>query len=197
MKITALVTTIGFLGLALNPLSAQKAAAPADARRTQQGSSRAQEARLTRPTPNATFPPRPFFGDTHLHTSQSFDAIAFGCRLGPEDAYRFARGEQVTSSTGQPARLSRPLDFLVVADHSENMGTMGEILAGNPAVMCDERVRRWHEMLNEGGESAMKVYYEMMAAVGGKGGPLPAVLTNPQMTRSIWEKKRRCRGQIQ
>src|SRR3954470_5658291 len=68
------------------------------------------------------FPTRPFFGDTHLHTSFSMDAGAFGARLTPRDAYRFARGEQVTSSTGQSAKLSRPLDFLVVADHSDNMG---------------------------------------------------------------------------
>ena len=82
------------------------------------------EARLLAYAGN-TFPTRPLFGDTHLHTSQSFDAIAFGNFLGPEEAYRFARGEEVTSSTGQRARLSRPLDFLVVADHAENMGTHG------------------------------------------------------------------------
>ena len=74
------------------------------------------------PYAGRNFPNRPFFGDTHLHTSFSFDAGAFGARLGPVDAYRFAKGEQVTASSGQPAKLSRPLDFLVVADHSDNMG---------------------------------------------------------------------------
>ncbi|NIV48917.1 MAG: DUF3604 domain-containing protein, partial [Gammaproteobacteria bacterium] len=59
---------------------------------------------------------------THLHTGMSMDAGAFGARLKPEDAYRFARGEELTSSTGQRVKLSRPLDFLVVADHSDNMG---------------------------------------------------------------------------
>ena len=63
------------------------------------------------------YPTRPYFGDTHLHTSFSMDAGAFGARIGPRDAYRFARGEEVTASSGQPAKLSRPLDFLVVADH--------------------------------------------------------------------------------
>src|SRR6187401_3039175 len=67
------------------------------------------------------FPIRPFFGDTHLHPSFSFDAGAFGARLGPREAYRFARGEQITASSNQPVKLSRPLDFLVVADHSDNM----------------------------------------------------------------------------
>ena len=71
------------------------------------------------------FPQRPFFADTHLHKAQSFDAVSFGTILGPEEAYRFARGEEVTSSTGVRGKLSRPLDFLVVTDHAENMGTMG------------------------------------------------------------------------
>ena len=135
-----------------------------------------------------TFPTRPLFGDTHLHTSQSFDAIAFGNFLGPEEAYRFARGEEVISSTGQRARLSRPLDFLVVADHAENMGTMGEIKAGNPALMDDPELKRWNQMLAAGGEQAMNVYYEIMASVGGSGKPLPAALRSEELTRSVWQK---------
>ena len=74
------------------------------------------------PWAGRNFPTRPLFGDTHLHTMFSFDAGAFGARLGPSDAYRFAKGEEVVASSGQPAKLSRPLDFLVVADHSDNMG---------------------------------------------------------------------------
>ena len=62
----------------------------------------------------------------------SFDAGAFGARLGPSDAYRFAKGEEIMASSGQPVKLSRPLDFLVVADHSDNMGFFPELLAGNP-----------------------------------------------------------------
>ena len=75
-------------------------------------------------------PTRPLFGDTHLHTSFSMDAGAFGARLGPRDAYRFARGEEVVSSSEQKVRLSRPLDFLVVADHSDNMGFFPDLFAG-------------------------------------------------------------------
>jgi hypothetical protein len=74
------------------------------------------------PYPRQDFPDQVFFGDTHLHTSYSTDAGMVGCTLGPEDAYRFARGETVVSSTGVPARLRRPYDFLVVSDHSENLG---------------------------------------------------------------------------
>jgi hypothetical protein len=70
------------------------------------------------------YPDRVYFGDTHLHTSFSTDAGMFGTRLGPEEAYRFALGEAVTSSTGVRARLQRPLDFLVVADHSRRHGAV-------------------------------------------------------------------------
>lgn len=96
------------------------------------------------------FPTRPLFGDTHLHTSFSFDAGAFGCRLKPEDAYRFARGEEVTASTGQRARLSRPLDFLVVADHSDNMGFFPQLLAGDPTLLADPQGRKWYDMIQSG-----------------------------------------------
>ena len=57
------------------------------------------------PPAGRNFPSRPFFGDTHLHTSFSMDAGAFGARLAPRDAYRFAKGEEVMASSGQPAKL--------------------------------------------------------------------------------------------
>ena len=74
------------------------------------------------PYAGRNFPTRPYFGDTHTHTSFSMDAGAFGARLGPKNAYRFAKGEEVVASSRQRAKLSRPLDFLVVADHSDGMG---------------------------------------------------------------------------
>ena len=63
-----------------------------------------------------------YWGDTHVHTALSGDGFAGGTRLGLDAAYRFARGEAVISNTGQRAQLSRPLDFMVVADHGNNMG---------------------------------------------------------------------------
>jgi hypothetical protein len=102
------------------------------------------------PYVDRNFPTRPFFGDTHLHTSFSMDAGAFGARLGPRDAYRFARGEQVTASSGQPAKLSRPLDFLVVADHSDNMGFFPDLFAGKPSLLADPTGRKWYDMMQNG-----------------------------------------------
>jgi hypothetical protein len=67
----------------------------------------------------------------------SMDAGAFGDRLGVEDAYRFARGEELTASGGQQAKLSRPLDFLVVSDHSDNMGFFPDLFAEKPEILAD------------------------------------------------------------
>src|SRR3954452_8827570 len=86
------------------------------------------------PYPTKNFPNRVYFGDTHLHTSYSTDAGMIGNILGPEEAYRFARGEKVTSSSGLPARLQRPLDFLVVTDHSENLGLAPQLVSSDPEV---------------------------------------------------------------
>lgn len=111
------------------------------------------------PYANRAFPTRPFFGDTHLHTAFSMDAGAFGARLTPRDAYRFARGEQVTSNTGIPVRLSRPLDFLVVADHSDNMGFFPDLMAGKASLLADPTGRRWYQMIRDGkgNDAAMEI----------------------------------------
>ncbi|MFL5194111.1 MAG: DUF3604 domain-containing protein [Microvirga sp.] len=108
---------------------------------------------------NRDFPTRPFFGDTHLHTSFSMDAGAFGARLGPKEAYRFARGEQMTASSGQPVKLSRPLDFLVVADHSDNMGFFPDLFAGKPEVLADPTGRQWYDLIQSGrgAEAALQI----------------------------------------
>jgi hypothetical protein len=105
------------------------------------------------------FPTRPFFGDTHLHTAASFDAGAFGARLTPRDAYRFARGEQVMASSGQPAKLGRPLDFLVVSDHSDNMGFFPDLFAGKTELLANPTGRRWYDMIHggKGNEAAMEI----------------------------------------
>ena len=102
------------------------------------------------PYANRNFPTMPLFGDTHLHTSYSMDAGASGTRLVARDAYRFARGEQVTSNTGQPLKLVRPLDFLVVADHSDGFGFFPLLMSGNTTIMADPQGRKWYDMIHSG-----------------------------------------------
>ena len=114
------------------------------------------------PYAQRTFPSRPLWGDTHLHTGLSVDAGLFGARLGLEEAYRFARGEQVVSSTGQPVRLARPLDWLVIADHSDAMGLVNDLASGSPAVTKYEQGARWSQGLREGGQTAVDTALDLI-----------------------------------
>ena len=141
------------------------------------------------PYADRAFPANVYFGDVHVHTGLSGDAGGGGTRLMPRDAYRFARGEQVTSNTGQPVRLRVPYDFLAVADHSDGMGLIADLLAGKPNVMADPYGRELNAAFNEGGERARKAVAGMIARFAQ--GQIPDALSyqpgNPAY-RSTWEQ---------
>jgi len=114
------------------------------------------------PWAGRNYPTVPLWGDTHLHTGMSMDAGSFGARLLPPDAYRFAKGAELVSSTGLRVKLARPLDFLVVADHSDNMGFFPRLFAGDPTMLADPTGRRWYDMIQEGGQTAVQVALEVI-----------------------------------
>ena len=116
------------------------------------------------PYAQRTFPERPLWGDNHLHTSLSFDAGAFGNRVGLRDAYRLARGEEITASSGQPVRLGRPLDWLAITDHSDGMGFTVDVLAALPSVTKYEQGARWSKGFNAGGQEAVAATIDMITA---------------------------------
>ena len=97
------------------------------------------------------FPDAVYWGDTHVHTAISGDAFLAGTRLGLDDAYRFARGEEVTTTSGQRARLRRALDFIVLADHGNNAGAAyaRDAWARDPAFRETELGRLWAEAFAE------------------------------------------------
>jgi len=103
---------------------------------------------LSTDTPN--YPQQVYFGDTHLHTSNSFDAGAFGNTLSPDIAYQYARGEQITASMGLKTQLVKPLDFLVVSDHSDNMGMIPDLFAGKEALVSDPMGKQFYDDLKAG-----------------------------------------------
>ena len=127
------------------------------------------------------------WGETHLHTTLSMDARAFGVELDQETAYRFARGEQVTSTHGRPVRLSRPLDFLVVSDHSDAMGTMNEIIAGSPEFVANAKVKDWHERLNNpAAKDILKTRMEVMLSL--TAGDAPDIMLDKGFLQKTWEE---------
>jgi hypothetical protein len=143
------------------------------------------------PFADRSFPSQVFWGDTHLHTGLSVDAGLFGARLGLDDAYRFARGEQVTASSGQPAKLGRPLDWLVIADHSDAMGFFNDLAAGNPNILKFEQARPWYEGIQAGGEASAAAALNLITTFAqGKIDPKMLAEYSPggKTFRSIWDK---------
>ena len=132
------------------------------------------------------YPTRPLWGEQHLHTSWSPDAFAGGTRVGPEEALRYARGEEITSSTGQRVRLSRPYDWIVVADHSDSLGVIAKVYDGDPQFMADPVLQSWHDRMRQGGEAASGVLMEMITAQGE--GNSPAAITDKDTQFNIWRK---------
>jgi hypothetical protein len=124
------------------------------------------------------------WGDTHLHTNLSLDARAGGVILSPSDAFRFARGEEITASGGFKIKMGQPLDFLVVTDHSDAMGAMNEVIKGNPDLMVDPTVRDWNKRINIGGQTALEAAFEVVQAIADL--KVPAVLSSPDFARSVW-----------
>jgi len=130
-------------------------------------SAQAQELVGMKPDPDAEyspyiqydFPNQVLFGDTHLHTGYSADAGLVGATTTPDDAYRFAKGETVTSSHGVRARLQRPLDFLVVADHAENLGLTFGLEEGNEALLGTDWGKGLAEVIAPKTEDAMAKAY--------------------------------------
>src|SRR3954466_1510676 len=132
MKISITATVLGVLSLSLAVLAAPEDPSTDLGTLDQKTAEKVQKKRGYSPYADRKYPTRPFFGDTHLHTSFSMDAGAFGAKLGPRDAYRFAQGEEITASSGQHVKLSRPLDFMVVSDHSDGFGFFPQLIGGDP-----------------------------------------------------------------
>jgi Protein of unknown function (DUF3604) len=134
------------------------------------------------------YPENVYFGDTHLHTANSSDAFAFGVRLDPEEALRFASGEEVTATMGLKAKLSRPLDFLVIADHSDGLATLKAIHDGPRFMLRDPLLERWHDELQKGPEASARVARELIDRFAQR--TLPAALMDPkanaERTGDVW-----------
>jgi len=179
------ITLITTLMISL-PAAAQDTGTP-----TAESLSAAYTGKVYSPYAHRGIPERPLWGDSHVHTTLSMDAGLFGNRLSPRDAYRFARGEEVISSTGQAVRLSRPLDWLVVADHSDGLGFFGDLAAGKPELLAFEQSARWIKGLEEGGDAAVQASLDLITTFSqGKINPEMIGLYSPgsKLYKNLWEK---------
>jgi len=152
--------------------------------------SKAYTGKVYSPYAQRGFPEKPLWGDTHLHTNLSMDAGLFGNRLPPRDAYRFARGEEVVSSTGQVVRLSRPLDWLVIADHSDGIGLFSDISIGKPELLAFEQSARWIKGFEEGGDAAVQATLDLITTFSqGEMEPEMIALYSPgsKAYKNLWE----------
>ncbi len=125
-----------------------------------------------------------FFGDTHFHSSLSVDSGLIGNKLDLEQAFRFARGEETVTSTGQRAKLIRPLDFLVVSDHAEYLGIADLLNTANPELLATEVGREWYEAMQTGGDAAWQAAVRLVDDFK-RATPR---FRDPKLERSVWDR---------
>jgi hypothetical protein len=146
-------------------------------------SSQAEEPKSYSPYVGRDFPQNVYFGDTHLHTSISLDAFGDGnTTVGPDEAYRWAKGEAIASDDGMLTRISRPLDFLMVADHAEYLGLVPGLARNDSVLLQDPEGARWSKMIAEG-KLTSEVFSEFIHDVTGNS----PRLDNPDFSMSVWE----------
>ena len=129
------------------------------------------------------FPQRVLWGDAHHHTSLSVDSGMIGNNNSPDVSFRLARGEEVTSNTGQRVRLVRPLDFLVVTDHAEYLGIAKLLNEADPALLATDVGKEWYADMNGSKQQAWQAVVSMQKDFT-SGVPR---FEDPEVSRSVWD----------
>ncbi len=185
-KYAFIITAVALWGTS-SALSAQEVTTLSPEIVTGEGLPPAFGPRTYSPNVGQDFPDQVFFGDLHVHTLLSADAGGAGALLMPDDAYRFAQGEEIVSTSGQRVRLSRPLDFFMLTEHSDGMGVIVDILNGTPNIMAEPVGAQLHEAFNRGGADAQNAVWKMIGMFAN--GELPDALLyqpgNPAFDR-VW-----------
>lgn len=136
---------------------------------------------------NATYPTNAYFGDSHVHTGWSVDAGMDGAVKTPDEAYRLAIGEEITSNSGLKVKLNRPYDWFMITDHSDAMGVINEVVAKHPDMMSDETVKRWSDALNSGDPAKAAAAKSELILMQSEE-RLPKVVMDPKWMKTAWEK---------
>ncbi len=136
--------------------------------------------------PGQDFPNQILFGDTHLHTSYSVDAGMIGNTLGPDEAYRYAKGETVTSSMGVKTQLIRPLDWLVISDHAEALGVAPMIARSDPIILEDPLGQELHALVMQGTADAAGEAFNLFTKTKADG--TNTLASDPNVPVAPWEE---------
>ncbi len=127
-----------------------------------------------------------YFGDLHLHTALSIDAFITGTRTMPDDAYRYAKGEEIDHISGQKIRLATPLDFLAVTDHGEMIGVAAAMADPNSPLSKLELAKRITSTDYETSHGAFRDIVAAAAAGGASGVVDPNHAVG--VVRSAWQR---------
>jgi len=138
--------------------------------------------------PNGPLVPRypeniALFGELHVHTMNSPDAFMMNVRVGPEQAYRFARGEAIEHVGGDKVQLSQPLDFIAVTDHSEYMGILPQLYDPDSELASLEVARA---LTSENETQRQEALLGVLMTMGA-GKPIPS-LVEPELRYGIWQE---------
>lgn len=135
------------------------------------------------PSIKGSIPRNVYWGDTHLHTKYSPDANLTGNEtLGPDAAYRFASGYEVTGNLGMTARLDRPLDFLVVTDHAEYMGLLPGIAEGNKILLSSQYGKDLAKKLGGDEASRLAAMFELVMEIA----DAEPKFRNKEFEKTVW-----------
>lgn len=181
---STLRAAVAALTFAVSPAIADHHAAPTEGAPANAGGTAPSPLAPYSPPAHAPIPRTPLWGDTHLHTRLSQDAYSFGVTLDSDDAYRFAKGETVVATHGQKARLDRPLDFLVIADHANGMGSMDALVAGNEKLLANDRLKEWRRLLVEVGGARAGLTISEEGRMKG----WPTELNDPEILAPAWNQ---------
>lgn len=127
-----------------------------------------------------------YFGEQHVHTGVSMDAFIAGNRLTPNDAYRFAQGEEIMVN-GSMHKIKRPLDFVAVTDHSEFMGEAFSLMNKGAPGYDNKVAVAFREAPDL--ETALQLYGKyVLAPLAGGGDPHPEFFQGIEAIKSTWKK---------
>jgi hypothetical protein len=128
-----------------------------------------------------------YFGEQHLHTVNSPDAFAFGTRNGPDDAYKFCKGEAIKkSTTGEMIQKKTPYDWCAVTDHAEYMGIMPLLLKkDNP--MADTEIGK---MIASGDPKKGEAAFQQIITSAASNVPI-SYMNDPKIMVSIWDEQKK------